>query len=379
MIKDFETNARHEEHLKKIRKKKAAEMKKYEETIQHMKELREETYQRKNNELKKKLKKKEQLLITSLENKQKDKMKERERAIAEMIEKENQAKKNVEKFQEEQEKLRLKFEREIHDKSKWRYKIISFIIIIVENFKNHNEKLKEETRKKYAKKNIEAEKRHENNLKKLNIENERLAKETEEKEFKKYIGFYWLRKAQERALRQKTKEKNNRLKEKAERIEELQKENIKKGKEIIAKIRKREVIKEKFEKEKNDRLRLEIIAREEKMRRCNTQKKELAKEQNEKILDILDYQYELLIKGKKKDKINEMKRINAGEQTVINQMVLEKNLSDFYKRMNRLKDQSVYKKTPEQRYKIYRDLKRAEAERRKKELEEKLDKLLSKQ
>ena len=124
---------------------------------------------------------------------------------------------------------------------------------------------------------------------------------------------------------------------------------------------------------------MEIVAREEKMRRCNTQKKELAKEQNEKILDILDYQYELLIKGKKKDKINEMKRINAGEQTVINQMVLEKNLSDFYKRMNRLKDQSVYKKTPEQRYKIYRDLKRAEAERRKKELEEKLDKLLSKQ
>ena len=118
MIKDFETNARHEEHLKKIRKKKAAEMKKYEETIQHMKELREETYQRKNNELKKKLKKKEQLLITSLENKQKNKMKERERAIAEMIEKENQAKKNVEKFQEQQEKLRLKFEREIHNKSK---------------------------------------------------------------------------------------------------------------------------------------------------------------------------------------------------------------------------------------------------------------------
>ena len=64
MIRDFETNARHEEHLKKIKKKRAAEMKKYEETIQHMKELREETYQRKNNELKKKLKNKEQLLIT---------------------------------------------------------------------------------------------------------------------------------------------------------------------------------------------------------------------------------------------------------------------------------------------------------------------------
>jgi hypothetical protein len=64
------------------------------------------------------LKKKEQILITSLENKQKDKMKEKERAIAEMIEKENQAKKNIEKFMEEQEKIRLQFEKEIHDKSK---------------------------------------------------------------------------------------------------------------------------------------------------------------------------------------------------------------------------------------------------------------------
>ena len=128
MIKDFETNARHEDHLKKIKKKRAAESKKYQETIQHMKELREETYKKKNADLKQKLKKKEQILITSLENKQKDKMKEKQRAItemiekekaiAEMIEKENQAKKNIEKFMVEQEKIRLQFEKEIHDKSK---------------------------------------------------------------------------------------------------------------------------------------------------------------------------------------------------------------------------------------------------------------------
>ncbi len=119
MIRDFEINARHEDHLKKIRKKHAAESKRYQEAIQHMKELREETYQKKNAELKKKLKNKEQILITSLENKQKDKMKEKEKAIAEMIEKENQAKKNVEKYLEEQEKIRLQFEKEIHDKSKF--------------------------------------------------------------------------------------------------------------------------------------------------------------------------------------------------------------------------------------------------------------------
>ena len=58
MIRDFETSARHEEQLKKIKKKHLAESKKYQETIKHMKELREETYERKNEELKKKIKKK---------------------------------------------------------------------------------------------------------------------------------------------------------------------------------------------------------------------------------------------------------------------------------------------------------------------------------
>ena len=53
MIRDFETFTRHEDQLKKIKKKHLIESKKYQETIKHMKELKEETYQRKNEELKK--------------------------------------------------------------------------------------------------------------------------------------------------------------------------------------------------------------------------------------------------------------------------------------------------------------------------------------
>jgi len=118
MIRDFETSARHEEQLKRIKKKHIAESKKYQETIRHMKELKEETYQRKNEELKKKLKRKEMVLITSLESKQKDKMEEKKRIITEMIEKENKAKKNIEQFMIEQEKVRLQFEKDINQKSK---------------------------------------------------------------------------------------------------------------------------------------------------------------------------------------------------------------------------------------------------------------------
>ena len=94
------------------------ERKKYQETIKHMKELKEETYQKKNEELKQKLKKKEMVLITALETKQKDKMEEKRRIITEMIEKENKAKKIIQEFMTEQERIRLQFEENINKKSK---------------------------------------------------------------------------------------------------------------------------------------------------------------------------------------------------------------------------------------------------------------------
>ena len=144
-------------------------------------------------------------------------------------------------------------------------------------------------------------------------------------------------------------------------------------------MRRREAAKEQYDKNKREKLKEDIKLREEKIKKCKTQKEELLKERNDKRLDILDLQYELLRRGHKRENMNEMKRITANEKTVVNQMALEKNLSDFHKRMNLLKDQSVYKKTSEERFKIYKDLKKAEAERKKKELEEKLDKLLNKQ
>ena len=116
MLRDFETTQRFENHYKKLKRKWEQEGKKYQANLEHMREYREETYKKKNNDLIKKLNKKESLLITSLENKQKDKSKEKERAIAQLMEKEKIAKENVEKFMKEQEKLRLIFEEETNQK-----------------------------------------------------------------------------------------------------------------------------------------------------------------------------------------------------------------------------------------------------------------------
>ena len=86
-----------------------------------MKEFREESYLKKNQTLSNKLNKKEKLLITSLETKQKDKMHEKEKAIALMMEKEKSARENVGKYMEEQEKIRQLFQKEMQEKRKKNY------------------------------------------------------------------------------------------------------------------------------------------------------------------------------------------------------------------------------------------------------------------
>jgi len=67
-----------------------------------------------------------------------------------------------------------------------------------------------------------------------------------------------------------------------------------------------------------------------------------------------------------------MKRNNAHEKTSQDQIILEKNLMSFNKQMNRLKSQSMLKKSFKEKLKIFRELKRKEEEQKKKEMEDKL-------
>ena len=88
MLKDLETTSRHEEHLKKIKKKWMDESKKYKE-----------------------------ILLTALKKNQQSKMKERQKAIELMMEKEKKSRENVQNFLQQQEKERQKLEIDTHGKS----------------------------------------------------------------------------------------------------------------------------------------------------------------------------------------------------------------------------------------------------------------------
>ena len=113
MIKDFESRERRENHFKKIKRRWASVGKRYNETIQKMKELKEENFNKQNLALKKKLKEKE--------NKEMNKIHEKQINILNLIKKEKAARENVQKFLYLQEEGRLRFEEDTTQKSKILY------------------------------------------------------------------------------------------------------------------------------------------------------------------------------------------------------------------------------------------------------------------
>ena len=242
---------------------------------------------------------------------------------------------------------------------------------LVESFKERNLKIKNENQKKIVKKNSDQEIRHEINIIKLNEENEKLAKVNEEKEFKKYCAFYWQRKTKEKENSRKIKQSNNKLQEKAEKLQELEKMEQQKRDNLLKKIKSMDYRKTLFEKTKLDKLLETKKLREQRFCSCEANRKALLLEENERRKDILFYQSIMLTRSLSRDNIFNIKRKNASEKTLNEQMTLEKNLTLFNKKMNALKSQSIYKKTPQERYKIFKELKRREAEI-KKELEDKI-------
>jgi len=223
MMSDFEFSTRHQAQLQKIKKKWQNVGKKYDETIQRMKEMREENYKKKNAALIKKLKKKDQVLLTALETTNKEKMSDRRKNIIAMMQREKSARENVERYLIEDEKNRKRFEEQINEK--------------IQLFIERNQKIKDEKHNSVLKKLVDTEMRHTFNLGKLYEENEKIEQENREKALRKYTAVYWHRKEKEKLQRKKKKELGNKLQEKEERLQELERQNEKKRKQLLKKLK----------------------------------------------------------------------------------------------------------------------------------------------
>jgi hypothetical protein len=114
----MDLSTRHQDYLRKIKKKWVDENKKYKDNVEHMKEFKEEQLQKKTNDLVKRLKEKEKLYLTSFRDKQKSRMKERQKAIDLLMEREKNAREKVNKYMEKEEIKRLKLQKTSTDKGK---------------------------------------------------------------------------------------------------------------------------------------------------------------------------------------------------------------------------------------------------------------------
>ena len=358
MIKNYEINSRHNEHLNKIKKKWEAFGKRYKENLEHIKEANEENYQKKNKELIAKMKKREKLILNSLENSRKNKMLEKQRAISQLIEKETSAHEKIKQHFITQENERLKFEKLTNDK--------------LESFKKRNQKQKEDLHNEIVTKNIEKEQRHENNMIRVKQNTEEQIKKTEDKEFNKYIAYYFQMKKKQQSIDKKNIEKKNKQTEKLEKFEELEKENNERQKKIIKKLKTMEKNREKYEQERNELLQQEKKLREEKIEKNCRNREALETEDNEWRKNVIEYQTEMFNRNlnKDKDKENEEEPKKKSETRIDKEMEIERNLSAFNRRMNELKQDAILTKNEEERMKMYKKLKREEYEKKKKEEEE---------
>ena len=215
--------------------------------------------------------------------------------------------------------------------------------------------------------------RHDKNVIEVNKENEKLESETREKEFQKYVTYYFLKKSQHQSLTKKKKERSTKEKEKSEKLEEIDRALEEKRKDLFKRMQKMDKKRTEILKSKEEKILENKMERESKTINVRRRLTEMEEVEGEKRRDILDYQHELMNRSLKLNDANHnKKRFNTGENTITNQMAIQRHMMTFMKKLNTLKSQSITKKSLEKRIKIFKELKRQEAERKRREKEDEL-------
>lgn len=148
-----------------------------------------------------------------------------------------------------------------------------------------------------------------------------MERENQEKAFKKYATFvrityiikqYWNRREREKERKKHFKILKDKLAEKAEILEALEKANEKKKKQIVERLNAMTKKKEQYEKEKVEKFERDMQKRKELYDLCQENKEHLIQEQNERREDILALESTFFNRSLNKDNLTNMKRINAG-------------------------------------------------------------------
>ena len=211
-------------------------------------------------------------------------------------------------------------------------------------------------------------------LRNIQIRNKTYEKELEEKnekEFKRYTWNYFFKKKQ---LAEKKKKQNKKKKhlELVQEILEREEEKRKNDRErFINKLNRMSLQRNELSKQNNIQCQLRIQEFKRKFAKTKKNLRKNQKEENELRESTLEFQRVLILRGKGKDDAHLNNKYLARENAVLTQMETEKKIAPFNKVINKIMDQSIMKKNNEQREQIYKDILKAEADKKKKAMEEK--------
>ena len=217
-----------------------------------------------------------------------------------------------------------------------------------------------------------SENRHKKNMLNEQKKLEEKGFQNKEKIFKTYMNFFFSRKSREKILKSKYTANDHKLQSKAEKIEELEREEEKKTQELIKKLGSIEKRKKEILKHKNDQIKSFNKKRKQYIVAANIKKQNILKDISDNRLDIIDYQNSVLRRGTDKNSLIALKKLQINEKTINDQMNFEKNIKNFYKKLEIIKSENVMRLSLENRRKIFLKLKKKEADKKKKEEEEKL-------
>ena len=217
-----------------------------------------------------------------------------------------------------------------------------------------------------------SESRHRKNMLNEQKKLEDKAFQNKEKIFKNYMTFFFAKKNREKDKKLKISANDHRLQIKAEKIEELEREEEKKRNDLLKKLNKIEKRKKEILKHKNDKIIEFNKRRKEYIDAAKIKKEDIINDISDNRLDILDYQNAVLKRNENKESIINLKRMQINEKTINDQMNFEKNVKNFYKKLDLIKSENVMLMSLENRRKIFQKLKKKEAEKKKKEEEDKL-------
>jgi len=358
MLEDFELELRNFKTYQTTKKKWQNQYKQYLETVEHMKEKKKENFDNKRDNLIKLFNKKQKQIETQLYKIRESKEGERKKLLNKMKEKEELALERKKLKQQKEERDRLRYETQIYTK--------------LDNLIDRHNSYEQKRRFDGLSRIERSENRHKKNM--INEQKKLEEKEAQNKEkiFRTYMNFFFSRKNREKELKLKYKKNDNMLQTKAEKIEEMERDEEKKTNELIKKLKNIEKRKKEILKHKNDQIVSFNKKRKQFIDAAKEKKLNIIKDISENRFDVLDYQNIVLKRTENNDTLNNLKKSVVIEKTINDQMNFEKNLKIFYKKLEILKSENINRLSIEDRRKIFLRLKKKEAEKKKKEEEDKL-------